>query len=180
MTAPRWTPAQIREHYRRLGRPVPGRVERELGTKKKRPAGTTQAGHEISFYDVEPDELVIELPFTYQSRNVDDAMNVFARSNSRKAYRAMVQHYLQNQGIQAFRSQVTLQATLYVWYNRNRDDDDWGYKNLADALKGWVFVDDCQKYVRMLPPEFMVVGRDGKEKTVVTVKPIKNERRVAG
>jgi len=175
MTAPRWTPNQVREHYRRLGRPVPGRVEKELGMKNKRPAGQTQAGHEIRFYDIEPGELVIKLPFTYQSRNIDDAMNVFARNNSRKAYRALVQHYLQSQGVRAFRSRVTLQAILYVRYNRNRDDDDWSYKNLADALKGWVFVDDCQKYVRMLPPEFVVVGREGKEKTVVMMKPIKNE-----
>ena len=158
------------------GRPagwlVPEGVQAALKQPRRRSRGKVQGGHEIRFNHVEPDELVIELPFVYSSRNVTEAMNTFARARSKKAFVAVVQNHLAAQAVRAFKSKLEIQVELHFKTSRGRDEDNYAPSGWGDALKGWLIVDDRAQYLTWRPPVFIV---DGQEKTVIGVKPMPDQ-----
>lgn len=167
----RWTPDQVRAHYARIGRAIPAEVEVALAARPRRRSrtATTTAGHMLRYYDIEPEELVITLPFVPASRNVTEGLNHFARARSKKAFVAMVRRFLELQGARAFRSKVEISVELHFRTNRARDEDNYAPKFLSDSLKGWVFADDSAKFVTWRAPVFVV---DGTERTILRVRPI--------
>jgi Holliday junction resolvase RusA-like endonuclease len=94
------------------------------------------------------------LPFTYPSLNKTKRMSTFAAWKAEAEFRDAVRWELLVNKILGFRQMVHLAVVIFHPKKRKRDDENYNYKWLKDALKGIVFVDDDHDHVRDEPVEF--------------------------